>query len=71
MTDRNKPPGPPPFPDMPFEEALARLLQTDPDELADSVREMREKEKEVERYIEERRDSIRRGARRAPKRFRL
>ena len=71
MTNHKKLAGPPPFPDMPFEEALARLLQTDPAELADSVKETREKEKEVERYIEERRDSIRRGARRAPKRFRL
>jgi hypothetical protein len=45
MTDRKKPPAPLPFPDMSFEEVLARLLQTDPAELADSVKEMREKEK--------------------------
>jgi hypothetical protein len=71
MTDRKKPPAPLPFPDMSFEEVLARLLQTDPAELADSVKEMREKEKEVERFIREVDDDIRRGARRARKRFRL
>lgn len=71
MTDRKKKTGPPPFPDIPFEEALARLIQTDPNELADSYEEIRRKEVEVERYVHEREQSIRRGARRASKRFRL
>jgi hypothetical protein len=71
MTDRKRPTGPPPFPDIPFEEALARLIQTDPKELADSAQEARKKEEEVERYAAEREASIRKGARRAGKRFRL
>ena len=56
---------------MAFDEALARLLQTDKKELEDTVDQVRREEAEAERYVEERRESIRKGARRAPKRFRL
>lgn len=72
MTGRKRPAKPPPFPDMPFEEALARLLQTDPRELPGKLAEefVRAKDKaekevrEIDRYVEERRSSIRKGARR-------
>jgi hypothetical protein len=57
--------------DMSFEEALRRLAQTDPDEARDELEKIAKKEEEVERYVREREDSIRRGARRARKRFRL
>jgi len=56
---------------MAFDEALARFLQTDKKELEDAVDQARREEAEAERYVEERRESIRKGARRAPKRFRL
>jgi predicted CopG family antitoxin len=57
--------------DMSFDEALRRYVQTDPKELADMIEEAKRKGEEVERFIEERVDSIQRAARRAPKRFRL
>lgn len=71
MTDRKKPSRPPPFPDMPFGEALARLLQTDPEELAQAVDETRKKEEEVDRWIREQEEVIRRGGRRSKARFSL
>jgi hypothetical protein len=57
--------------EMDFGEALRRFIQTDPKELADLAEEAQRKGENVERYVQERIDSIRRGARRAPKRFRL
>jgi hypothetical protein len=56
---------------MPFGEALARFIQTAPKELEDAHDETRRAEKEAERFIEERKESIAKGARRAPRRFRL
>jgi hypothetical protein len=57
--------------DMLFGEALARFIQTDPRELTKEIEKANKEAEETERYAAERRDSIRRGARRAPKRFRL
>jgi hypothetical protein len=54
-----------------FDEALRRYAQTDPKELADMIEQAKRKGEKVERFIEERESSIRRGARRAAKRFRL
>lgn len=67
MTARKKKPSL----DMPFEEALARFISTDPKELEDEIAKVKADAEETERYVEERRQSIKRGARRAPKRFRL
>src|SRR5438128_2264906 len=66
-----KPRKPPLALEMDFEEALARLIQTDPKELTELIEEARREGKEVEEYVRERTRSIRRGARRATKRFRL
>ena len=57
--------------DLGFEEALARLMQTDPEELAAEVEAVKDKDREIAAYVEERRDSIGRGARRTKHRFRL
>ncbi|MGB6538435.1 MAG: hypothetical protein WBF58_21025 [Xanthobacteraceae bacterium] len=57
--------------DLAFDEALARFIQTDPKELADSLEEIKRRDREVEEYVNERRASIKQGARRAKKRFRL
>jgi hypothetical protein len=57
--------------DMSFDEALKRVAQTDPKELADAFAETERENEEAKKYVEERRESIRKGARRAPKRFRL
>jgi hypothetical protein len=57
--------------DMPFDEALRRLIETDPKDLEDLIRKGRKGVEEVETYVEERQRSIRRGARRSRKRFRL
>jgi hypothetical protein len=58
--------------DMPFDEALARLIQTESKDVADEIEEIKRHDREVEEYVEERRRSIRQGARRGPKkRFRL
>jgi hypothetical protein len=54
---------------MAFNEALARLLQTDKKELEDAFEKARQDESEAKRYAEERQESIRKGARRAPKRI--
>ena len=56
---------------MSFSEAIQRLVQTDPKELADAFAETERENEEARRYVEERRESIRRGARRVPKRFRI
>lgn len=57
--------------DLGFEEALTRLLRTDPEELASEIEKTKEKDREVSEFVEERRDSIRRGARRTKHRFRI
>jgi hypothetical protein len=54
-----------------FDEALARLIQTEPDQVADAVERINREEEEVREYVEERRSSIRKGARRTRHRFRL
>ena len=69
MSDKEKPPHP--MADWPFDEAMARLLQTDPKEIADAHQRVREGQEQVTKYAEERRDSIRSGVRRAPNRFRI
>jgi hypothetical protein len=62
---------PPPTLSIPFEEALARFVQTDPKEIADTYDQVRRDEEELDKHVAERERSIRAGARRAPKRFRL
>jgi len=47
---------------MTLDEALARLLQTNPKELEDMYDETRRSEEQAKRFIEEREQSIRRGA---------
>lgn len=69
MSERKKKPSA--LSDLAFDEALARLIQTDPKELADTLDKIKREDREVKEYVEERRQSIRRGARRAKKRFRL
>jgi hypothetical protein len=54
-----------------FDKALRRLAQTDPKELKDAFAEAQRESDEVKRYVEERKESIRKGASRAAKRFRL
>ncbi len=53
------------------DEAVARLLQTDPKELTDALKEVERKQGEVHANVESSRDSIQRGARRTKHRFRL
>jgi hypothetical protein len=48
---------------MPFGEALARFVQTNPKELEDAYDETRRAEAEAKQFIEERERSIRQGAR--------
>jgi hypothetical protein len=59
----------PPELDMEFGEALKRFVQTDPKELSDMIEEAKRRGEAIDEYIEERKRSIRRGARRAPKRY--
>lgn len=54
-----------------LDEVVARLLQTDKKELEDEITRSKRESDEAEKYVEERRDSIQRGARRAKHRFRL
>lgn len=54
-----------------IERAAARVLRKVSDEIADAPERARRGQEEVERYIDERERSIRSGARRAGKRFRL
>ena len=70
MTDRKKR-EPPLTLSLGFEEALARLAQTDPKDIAAAYEQLQRDDKDVDRYVEERERSIRNGARRAGKRFRL
>ena len=69
MTKRKK--KPPATLNMSFDEALVRFVQTDPKELADLHDKVQREGEETERYVNDRERSIRRGARRATKRFRL
>jgi hypothetical protein len=54
-----------------FDEVVARLLQTDKEELEGEIERTKREADEAGQYVEERRDSIRRGARRTKHRFRL
>lgn len=57
---------------MMFDEALTRVVQkTDPKEVREAIAQAIQDGEEAKKYVEERRDSIRKGARRAPKNFRL
>jgi len=57
--------------DLGFDEALARFIQTDKHELADAKDRVDRDDEGVAKYVEERRDSIKRGARRTGKHFSL
>lgn len=57
--------------DLSFDEALARLIRTDNKELADAKDRIDSEDEGVRQYVEERRESIRSGARRSRDRFRL
>lgn len=70
MSDGKKPKALP-FLGMKLDEALARLLQTDPNEIIDGQEAVKRDEEDVDRYVAEREQSIGRGIRRAGKRFRL
>ncbi|HUZ13192.1 MAG TPA: hypothetical protein VMU93_10110 [Caulobacteraceae bacterium] len=67
MTARDKEP-PKPIEEMPFDEALARFLQTDPKELADAMSRVRQGQAEIERRANEVRENIRMGLRRRGRR---
>jgi len=56
---------------MDFTEAVKRFAQTDPKELAEEKKRSEEEIQEIDRYVEERQESIRKGARRTKHRFRL
>ena len=56
--------------DVSSNEALVRS-PLDPNEIADTYSEVRREQKEADAFIDERAESIRRGARRGPKRFRI
>jgi hypothetical protein len=51
------------FPSLPFQEALERLIQTDPKELADAFRKNQERAEEIQRSAKERRERLRRAIR--------
>jgi len=70
MTDQKKRQPPLVLP-VSFEEALARFIQTDPAEIVDAHERVRAAQKDVEKDVAERRDSIKRGARRTNHRFRI
>ena len=57
--------------EMPFQEALSRFIQTDPKELVDLAEKIKRQDGEIERYVDDRQRSIRSGARRTGKRFRI
>ena len=57
--------------DMSLDEALARYLQTDLKEIEDEFEKTKREEEETKQYVEKCRESIRKGARQAPKRFSL
>jgi hypothetical protein len=49
------------FPSLPFQEALERLLQTDPKEMADAFKKNQERAEEIQRSAKERRERLRRA----------
>jgi len=53
-----------------FDELLARLIQTDPSELADAHERVVKEAKAIERYVEEQREKIKSGGRQFHKPFR-
>lgn len=57
--------------DLEFDEALARLLQTSPEEVEGLIETIKKDDEGVKAYVEERRDSIQRGALRSKHRFRI
>ena len=57
--------------DLGFDEALARLIQTDPQEAEEAADSVKRGDQEARKYVKERDDSIERGARRSRARFRL
>jgi hypothetical protein len=57
--------------DMGFDEALARFMQTEKREVDGVIERVIREEQAVTDYVEERRESIRRGARRTGSRFRI
>lgn len=69
MTDPKDKSSPPP--DMPFDEALARFIQTDPRELADAMERVRRGQAEVEKRAHEIREKIQAGVRRPGRKLRL
>ena len=62
---------PPAVLDMPFSEAVARFLSTNPEEVEDAHARVRREQEDVKKRVEETRESIRSGARRTGHRFRL
>ncbi len=58
-------------PDIPFDEAITRFIQTDPKELADAHRRLRDRQEEINRGAKEVEAEIRGGIRPPGKRFRL
>ncbi len=60
------------YSNMAFDEALARLIQTDPEDLADHKDRVEQRVGATKRSVEEAREQIRRGGQREPtKRFRI
>ena len=57
--------------DLEFDEALMRLLQTSSEEVEDIIEAIKKDDEGVKAYVEERQDSIRRGALRSKHRFRI
>ena len=70
MTDDPKKP-PEPSLDMPFDEAMKRLIQTDPGELADAHERIRQEQAEVRARVKEARNDINRGIRPPGRKLRL
>jgi DNA anti-recombination protein RmuC len=56
---------------MPFDEALARFLQTNPSEVADEFAHVKARQEEIRKDAEERKKLIKSSGRPAGKRFRL
>ena len=69
MTNRKR--DVPDFPAISFDEALGRLLQTDPKELVDVFKQNRKLSDEIERSVDERRERLRAATRGPKKKFRL
>jgi hypothetical protein len=61
----------PDFPAMPFDEALARLLQTDPKEIADAFEQNKERSDDIKRSVDGRRQRLRSATRGPKKKFSL